>query len=66
MTHTGIIEGCDARTSDKHRRRIQLRETKFYWINQFGQKYSKQKDGYGLGNWPMYKLDLTSINLIKS
>ena len=60
MTHTGILEGCDARTPDNCRSRKQFRETKLYWISQFYHKYSK-KDGYGTGDWPMYKLVLESI-----
>ena len=66
MTHIGIIEGYDARTPDNCRRRIQLRETKLYWINQFGQKYSKQRYGYMMGDWPMYSLDLKSIKPIST
>lgn len=60
MTHTGILEGCDARTPENCRVRRQLRETKLYWISQFRHRYSK-KDGYATGDWPMYKLNLASI-----
>ena len=59
-THTGIMLGCDART-DKTKYRVQLRETKLFWIRIHGQKFSKRRDGYGIGHMPMYKLDLTSI-----
>ena len=66
LTHIGIIEGCDARTSDNYRHRVQIRETKLYWIDQYGHKYSKKRGGYTIGDWPMYKLDLASIRPIST
>lgn len=63
MTHTGITEGCDARTPDNYRIRKQFRETKIYWIGIYGHRYSK-RTGYRMGNWPIDKLDLASIKLI--
>ena len=64
ITHTGIIKGYDARTPSNYTKCIFLRETKLYWISQSGTKYSKNKDGCVIGDWPMYQLDLDSIKVI--
>jgi hypothetical protein len=65
FTHTGIIRGYDARTSDKYRRTMLLRETKNFWVTQFGTKYRKLT-GQGTGEWPMFCLDLESIKEIEN
>ena len=61
FTHTGIIRGCDARTPKDWRRTRRFRETKMYWIDEHGTKYSKKWRGQTTGDWPMYKLDMESL-----
>lgn len=60
MTHTGIMRGCDARTPDNFKRKVMLRETKMYWMDQYNTRYRKT-DGRTRGDWPMYRLDLDSV-----
>ena len=66
LTHSAIKKGCDARTPRDWRARVKVRETKLYWIDKFGHKYSKKWNGRGTGNWPMYRLDLDSIRPLPS
>lgn len=61
MTHIGVVRGCDARTPENYSRRVRLRETRLYWVGQHCRKFSKKRAGYVLDDWPMYRLDLTSI-----
>ncbi len=61
LTHTGTIEGCDRRTSDGYRKEIPFRETKLHWVDHCGRKFSKARDGFMIGEWPMYRLDLESV-----
>ncbi len=63
LTHIGIIKGCDARTPRDYKRTVLLRETKKFWIDRAGRKFRKG-NGYGMGPWPMYDLDLDSIKEI--
>ena len=60
-THIGYLIGSDARTPDKHRVKVSLRETKLYWIHNTI-KYRK-RDGRGVGDWPLYRLDIDSIEI---
>ena len=60
MTHSAIIRGNDARTSEGEFRRVKLRETKLYWITEHRIKYRKP-GGRGVGDWPMYDLDVDTI-----
>ena len=64
MTHTGIVEGNDNRTPDNYKRKVPLRETKLYWINQYHEKFSKERDGRSTGDWPMYRLIIDYIKKI--
>lgn len=66
FTHSGYVRGCDARTPKEYRRKVQLRETKCYWIDKHGTRYSKKWDGSTPGDWPMFKLDLETIELMES
>ena len=60
-THIGVLRGCDARTPRNYRQTVRLRETKLYWVDQWGRKYSKKWNGSGAGEWPMYRLMLDTI-----
>ena len=60
ITHKGIVEGCDARTSDDYKAKILLRETKLFWITQYFVKYRKTTSR-SLSPWPLYRLNLDSI-----
>jgi len=60
FTHVGIEKGADNRTSPDYKQKVNLRETKRYWITEEGSKY-KKTTGRGLGDWPMYSLDLNSV-----
>lgn len=59
-THTGIFHGADGRTPKDFKRRAVLRETKKYWITSLGKRFSKNF-GSGPGQWPLYRLDLDTI-----
>lgn len=63
MTHTGVFRGSDARTNKDWGGEEFLRETKNYWVTQYGLKYHKL-DGRGIGDWPLYHLDLETIKPI--
>ena len=60
MTHAGVIVGSDARVSSGFTKAIQLRETKLYWVSDYGHKF-KKTTGYGTGDWPLYRLKLSSV-----
>ena len=64
MTHVGVMVGVDARTPRDYQEEIFLRETRNFWVNQYGNKFSKS-DGYRPGSWPMYKLLLETIKPLK-
>ena len=61
-THTATLIGADSRTPDGYTRIAGVRETKLYWVA-FGMKY-KKTNGWGIGDWPMYKIDLSTIKPI--
>jgi len=69
FTHTGIIEGCDSRTKPDSKYTVNLRETKNFWVTVGskgvgdGTKYRKH-DGWGVGDFPMYSLDIKTISPI--
>ena len=63
-THTGVIHGKYARTPKGYTKAVNLRETKRYWITEGGSKYHKEYGGTGVGKWPHYDLDLSSITPI--
>lgn len=63
-THTGVLKGNDNRTARNCSFQVKLRETKIYWITEKGGKY-KKKNGWGMGDWPLYSLDLNSIKKIE-
>lgn len=60
FTHTGRLVGCDSRTSPNYSRLVELRGTKKYWITKHGDKYRKDT-GWGVGDWPLLKLDLETL-----
>lgn len=62
-THVGTLYG-DARTGDK-RPRVCLRGTILHWITPQGGKFRKT-DGTGMGEWPLWSLDLSSVVELKS
>ena len=62
FTHEGTIKGVDNRTPDGYQFREALRETKRYWVTTHGIKYRKA-GGRGIGDWPLYRLDLDSVTL---
>lgn len=57
-THTGLVIG-DNRSGNIRVRR-QLRELKNHWVDNQGFKYRKSNGG-GVGDWPMYMLDINTI-----
>lgn len=60
FTHKGYIIGVDARTPTGYKVLLSFRETKNFWIDTHNVKYRK-RNGYPIGAWPVYKLDLTTI-----
>lgn len=60
----GYEIGCDSRCSPSYRRKVKLRETKTMFISECHRRY-KKSDGYVHGSWPMFKLDLKTIEEIK-
>lgn len=65
LTHRGKVLGCDARTALGFNQWVKLRETKTMWVDHHGKRFQK-KSGRSPGKWPMYRLDLDSINLLPS
>lgn len=65
LTHTGIIRGNDARTPNGAKKRIKIRETKCYWISEHGSKY-REPSGRGVGDWPMFDLDINTIQPLEA
>lgn len=64
FTHTGKLIGCDTRTDGIKGQTIKLRRTKYFWVSDSKVKYSIL-DGYPTGSdYPMWKLDLLTINPI--
>ena len=61
LTHSGIVVGIAyMRGIDK---KYDFRETKNYWICQYGTKYSK-KDGSKIGEkYATYRLDISSLKI---
>jgi hypothetical protein len=59
-THIALKRGCDARTHDKYRKEVFIRETKNFWVDTSGRKYRKPS-GYNTGDWPMYCIIPQSI-----
>ena len=60
MTHTGIEVGCAYNKDIK--RKLKLRETKNYYISEYGTKYRKG-DGRRVGErFAIFSLDISSIS----
>jgi len=51
------------RTPKDYKREIKLRETKNFWVSEAGNKY--RKNGWGVGDWPLYCLKIDSIRPIE-
>ena len=60
-THTAYEYGVDARVRSGYKRKVTLRETKTMWISQDGRRYSKKAGGRVFGDWPLFMIDLESI-----
>jgi hypothetical protein len=67
ITHQGFLVGVDSRTSPEFRRRIYLRETKFYWMDSGDVRWRKS-DGHRTPreSFPMFRLDLSSITAVSN
>ena len=65
FTHFGIVRGSDNRTADGYCYKTRLRETKNFWVDKYGSKYRKLT-GSGMGSFPMYHLDLTTIKPLQN
>jgi hypothetical protein len=61
MTHIGCLIGCDARTHREFNQQVELRETKNFWVDLFGRKYSKKFGLLGVGEWPLYRLQAKPV-----
>lgn len=59
FTHTGFL--CGGPTG-KARYRVPLRETKRFWITWKGTKYRKSDGWPAAEPWPLYSLELSTIN----
>jgi hypothetical protein len=62
-THSGIIKSRYENSTLYPTHRTKLRETKLYWVSHYHLKFHK-KTGRGIGNWPVWRLDLNSIKPI--
>ena len=60
FTHAGTVRGSDSRTPEGYHYHVALRETKRFWVTSGGTKFRKS-GGHGIGDWPMYRLDINSI-----
>ena len=63
FTYEAIEVGTDCRM-EYHRKRVLLRETKKSFIGDNGRRYRKA-DGYVVGRWPAFALDLSSIRKVE-
>ena len=62
MTHTGIEVGCAYNKGIK--RKLKLRETKKYYISEYGTKYRKD-DGSIVGErFATFRLDISTITTL--
>ena len=59
LTHTGIEVGRAYNKGIK--REIKLRETKNYYISEYGTKYRKSDGSIPSEIYPIFKLDLSTI-----
>ena len=61
MTHIGMEVGM---AHNRGRREIKLRETKNYYISEYGSKYRKD-NGSRIGErFPIFKLDISTIKAL--
>ena len=64
FTHQGKLVGVDKRTDPKWSLIAKLRETRKFWVSEYGNKYYKV-DGWKVGEtFPLNKLDINSIKPI--
>ncbi len=63
MTHAGVLYG-DARARIKAYRTL-LRETKKHWITDSGTKYRKADGSQPGVSWPIYYLDLDTVERLE-
>lgn len=61
MTHYGFLKGSDARTQANYKQKVKLRETKNFWVDEYGNKYRKSNGRKTNSKWAMYYLDVESI-----
>jgi hypothetical protein len=60
FTHKGTLYG-DARAGDrKPTVKLRLTPSGGHWVDQYGRKY-RARSGSGMGNFPMWRLDINSI-----
>ena len=64
FTNKAIEIGTDCRVDSIYRKSVLLRETKTMLIGNNGRRY-KKANGHGYGNWPMFKLEMSSIREIE-
>ena len=64
QTHIGTVEGLAYMRG--HKKQYNFRETKKYWICQYGIKYNK-KDGSLVGEkYPLSRLCISSLKMINN
>lgn len=57
FTHVADQVGCDARTSDSYIKKIRIRTTNNFYVDENLSKYYRNAYmGVGVGDWPMYKI----------
>jgi hypothetical protein len=64
FTHIGTLSG-DARTGQrKFRTKLRLTPSGSHWVDTAGRKYRRRGGGYVGDKWPLYFLDVDSIQEI--
>ena len=63
MTHIGMVVGMAYNRGIK--REIKLRETKMYYISEYGTKYSKDDGNITGERFPTFYLDISTIKELK-
>ena len=59
-THWGWLRGCDCRTPDGTKHKVRLRKGKVHWITEKGSRFLL-KNGWGVGDWPLYALEMDTV-----
>lgn len=64
QTHTGTVKGIAYMSG--HNKQYRFRETKNYWICQYGIKYNKKNGSLAGEKYPLRRLDISTLKKIEN